>query len=195
VSYPLTLRFKVLAIARQLSVLDSSGHLLMYAKQKAFKLKEAITIYADEEQTRPIYRIAADRIIDFSATYEISDAQGGYMGAVRQKGMQSLWRSRYEVVRGPDVVFTATEENPWSKVANGWFEGIPIVGVLSGYVFHPRYIVSASGGETVVRAEKKPAFFESVFEVERLPVPLSADDERLLIIAAVTMLLLERSRG
>ena len=41
-SYPLTLRFKVLALANQLSVYGADDRLLMYAKQKAFKLKEAI---------------------------------------------------------------------------------------------------------------------------------------------------------
>lgn len=38
-SYPLTLRFKILAVARQLSVFGADQRLLMYAKQKAFKLK------------------------------------------------------------------------------------------------------------------------------------------------------------
>lgn len=194
-SYPLTLRFKILAIARQLSVSGPDGRLLMYVKQKAFKLKEAITIYEDEGQTRPLYRIAADRVIDFSATYAITDANGVEIGAVRQKGAKSLWRSYYEIVRGDDVVFTATEENPWSKVANSLFEGIPIVGAMSGYVFHPRYAVRESGGEDVVRVTKQGAFLESVFDVDRLPARISADDERLLLIGTVTMVLLERRRG
>jgi hypothetical protein len=194
VSYPLTLRFKILAVARQMSVHDSSQRLLMYVKQKAFKLKEAITIYADEAQTRPLYRIAADRIIDFSATYEITASDGSYVGAIRQKGMQSLWRSRYEIVRGSDVVFTASEENPWAKVGNSIFEGIPLIGALSGYVFHPRYIISANGSG-VLRATKQAAFFESVFTAERLATPIPAEDERLLLIGAVTVLLLERRRG
>lgn len=194
-SYPLTLRFKILAIAQQLSVQDSSQQLLMYVKQKAFKLKEAITVYADKEQTRPLYQIAADRIIDFSARYNISAADGTALGAIRQKGMKSLWRSRYEILRGEDVVFTAREENPWSKFANSLFEGLPVIGALSGYVFHPRYLISANGNGDVVRATKAPAFLESVFTLERLPTRISAEDERLLVIAAVTMILLERRRG
>jgi uncharacterized protein YxjI len=193
-SYPLTLRFKILAVARQLSVWDADQRLLMYVKQKAFKLKEAITVYADEEQTRPLYRIAADRVIDFSATYGISDAAGEYVGAIRQKGMRSLWRSTYEIVRGDDIVFTVGEENPWSKVANSLFEGIPLVGVLSGYVFHPSYLIT-SRGRAVLRARKEAAFLESVFAVERLDAPLSPEDERLLLIGMVTTVLLERRRG
>jgi uncharacterized protein YxjI len=195
VSYPLTLRFKILAVARQLSVRDSNQRLLMYVKQKAFKLKEAITVYEDEEQTRPLYQIAADRVIDFSATYNISDAAGGYVGAIRQKGMKSLWRSTYEIVRGDEVVFTVREENPWAKVGNSLFEGIPVIGMLSGYVFHPSFLISASGRGDVLRARKEAAFLESVFSVQRLETPLPPEDERLLLIGMVTTVLLERRRG
>ena len=194
-SYPLTLRFKILAVARQLSVRDSNQRLLMYVKQKAFKLKEAITVYEDEQQTRPLYRIAADRVIDFSATYNITDAAGAYVGAIRQKGMKSLWRSTYEIVRGDDVVFTVREENPFAKVANSLFESIPIIGTLSGYVFHPSYLISATGRGDALRARKEAAFLESVFNVERLETALPPEDERLLLIGMVTTVLLERRRG
>jgi uncharacterized protein YxjI len=194
-SYPLTIRFKVLAIARQLSVEDAGGRLLMYVKQKAFKLKEAITVFADEEQRRALYHINADRIIDFSARYAISDAGGQQIGAVRQQGMRSIWRTRYEVVRGDDVVFEVQEENPWAKVGDHFLGEIPLLGVLAGYLFHPKYLISQAGGAAVLRATKQPAFFESRFEVERLPATLSAEDERLLLIAAVTVVLLEKNRG
>jgi hypothetical protein len=194
-SYPLTLRFKILAVARQLSVHGADQRLLMYVKQKAFKLKEAITVYADEEQTKPLYRIAADRVIDFSATYSITDAAGSYVGAIRQKGMKSLWRSTYEIVRGDDVVFTVREENPWAKIGNSLFEGIPLIGALSGYVFHPSYLISGNGRGDVLRARKEAAFLESVFSVQRLEAQLPPDDERLLLIGMVTTVLLERRRG
>ena len=194
-SYPLTLRFKVLAVARQLSVFGADERLLMYAKQKAFKLKEAITIFADREQTRPLYRVAADRIIDFSATYNISDAEGIPLGAIRQKGMKSLWRTNYEIVRGDQVLYNVREENPWAKVGNHLFENIPVLGMFSGYVFHPRFQISSNGSGPVVRVAKQPAFLESVFRIDRLPGAISPEDERLLLIGAVVMVLLERQRG
>jgi uncharacterized protein YxjI len=193
-SYPLTIRFKVLAIARQFSLEDSSGRLLMYAKQKAFKLREAITVYADEAQTRPLYRINADRIIDWSAKYHISDEAGTELGAVRQQGMRSLWRSRYDILRNDGVVFQVQEENPWAKVGDHFLGEIPIIGFFSGYLFHPKYLVLKDGAP-VLRATKQPAFFEGRFQVERLETPLSAEDERLLVIGAVTVIMLEKNRG
>jgi hypothetical protein len=195
VSYPLTLRFKILAVARQLSVSGADGRLLMYAKQKAFKLRESITLFADEAQKRPLYHVEADRIIDFAASYTITEAGGATLGAIRQLGMRSLWRSRYEIARAGQALFSVQEENPWTKVANGLFESIPILGVLSGYVFHPRYLIAAPGVGPVVRVEKQAAFLESVFEVTRLPAAIPAADEQLLLVGAVVMVLLERQRG
>lgn len=193
--YPLTLRFKKLAIAQQFSVESPAGELLMYVKQKAFKLKEAITVFADREQTRPLYRIQADRILDISATYRITDDRGGYLGEVRRRGVRSVWRARYDIHRHEEPVFTVREENPWAKVADGFLREIPVIALLSGYVFHPRYkVVSARGGD-LLRVTKRPAFLESLFHVDRLEAPLAPDDERLLLIGMVTTVLLERSRG
>ena len=38
-NYPLHLSFKILALARQLSMTDASGNRIFYVKQKVFKLK------------------------------------------------------------------------------------------------------------------------------------------------------------
>lgn len=85
-NYPLELSFKHIAIAPQLSVTDATGRLLFYVKQKAFKLKESVTVFADREQTQPVVTIAADRILDISATYNLQDLQGNTFGAVRRRG-------------------------------------------------------------------------------------------------------------
>ena len=134
-SYPLTLRFKILAVARQIAVHDSSQRLLMYVKQKAFKLKEAVTVFADEAQTRPLYKIAADRVIDFSATYNITANDGTYVGAIRQKGMKSLWRARYEIVRNGTVVFTASEKSACRTVTRTRASSICTVARAGGRSF------------------------------------------------------------
>lgn len=194
-SYPLTLRFKRIAIARQLSVEDASGQLLMYVKQQAFKLREAITVYADRAQTRPLYEVNADRVIDFAATYHISDQAGNVIGAVRQQGMRSIWRSRYDVLRAETPIFHVQEENPWAKVGDAMLGDIPGLALLSGYLFHPKYLVTSAGGAPVLRATKRPSLFEALFEIERLEEPLTTEDERLLLIGAVTTVLLEKNRG
>lgn len=194
-SYPLTLRFKRIAIARQVRVEDGSGSLLMYVKMKAFRLREAITIYGDEAQTRPLYHINADRVIDFSATYHITDASGATLGSIRQQGMRSIWRTRYDIGRAGASVFEMREENPWAKVGDALLGEIPGVNLLAGYVFNPKYLLTTADGAPVLRATKRPSLFEALFEIDRLETPLTSDDERLALIATVTAIILEKNRG
>ena len=193
-NYPLDLSFKILAIARQLSVTDSTGKLVFYVKQKAFKLKEAVTIFGDAEQTRPLYTINADRVIDFSARYHFSNGNGQHLGSVKRQGMKSLWRSRYDIMDGEAITMTIQEENPWIKVFDGLFGELPIVGMFTGYFFHPAYVVQRSNGEAVMRLEKQPALFEGKFRVEKLATMSDVEETRALL-SLLMMVLLERGKG
>ena len=195
-NFPLDLRFKVIAISRQMAVRDSLGNLICYVKQKAFKLREAITVFADEAQTMPLYRISADRIIDFSPNYRIEDTSGQLLGVVTRRGMRSLWRASYEVSRGAGgKAFIIQETNPWVKVADKLLGDIPIVGIASVYLFHPRYRVArADSGGAVMEAEKQPAIFEGRVRIDSLGA-MSPEDERLALMSLLLMLLLEKTRG
>jgi hypothetical protein len=194
VNYPLQLSFKILAIARQLSVIDTTGKLVFYVKQKAFKLKESVTIFADAEQTLPLYTINADRVLDFSANYHITDRNGTNIGAVRRQGMKSLWKARYDIFDGKAATLTIQEANPWIKVVDGLIGEIPILGMFTGYFLHPAYIVARQDGAAVMRLEKQPAFLEGKYSIEKLG-PLSESEEERVILSLLMMLLLERSRG
>jgi len=196
-NFPLDLRFKTLAIAPQIFVTDASGQPLLYVRQKAFKLKESITVFADEGQTRALYRINADRVIDFGARYIIEDAaSGATLGAVRRRGLRSIWRAHYEVERGGAPLLEAREENPWVKVADGLLGEVPILGLVSGYLFHPAYRLARAGsGEAFLRMKKQAAFLEGRYTIERTGPPAGDDDERLAVLGLLMLVLLERSRG
>ena len=193
--FPLALSFKIVALAPQLAVTDAAGDLIAYVRQKMFKLKEAVTVYSDRDQQRPVYRIAADRVIDFSAQYHIEEASGRQIGVVRRRGMRSIWRAHYEIARDGRPLLEVREENPWSKVADGVFGDIPVIGMLSGYLFHPAYRISYVGsGAPLLRVVKQPAFWEGRYTVEKIGSG-DSEDERLAVLSTVMMLLLERSRG
>lgn len=193
-NYPLQLSFKVLAIARQVSVTDATGRLIFYVKQKAFKLKEAVTVYADAEQTQPLYTMGADRVIDFSARYYFRDRTGAPLGSVKRQGMKSLWRSRYDIMDGETVTMTISEANPWSKVFDSLLGELPIVGMFTGYFFHPSYNLQRPDGTVLMRLTKEPAFFEGKFKIEKLG-PLQEREEELALLSLLMMVLIERSRG
>ncbi|CAN5152336.1 hypothetical protein BH18ACI2_BH18ACI2_11820 [soil metagenome] len=193
-NYPLNISFKILALARQLALTDVAGNLIFYVKQKAFKLKENVTVFADREQTRQLYTIKADKVLDFSARYHFADEHGVAHGSIRRRGMKSLWKAHYEIFDGEEVVLTISEENAWTKVLDGLFGEIPVLGMFTGYLFHPAYIVARTNGQPVLRLAKQPAFFEGKFTVEQQG-QLTSDEERRALLSLIMMILLERSRG
>lgn len=192
--YPLDLSFKLLSWGPQISVTDAGGNLVFYVKQKALKLKEAVTVFADAEQTQTLYTMSADRVLDFSARYNFADQAGTGLGSVKRQGVKSLWKSHYDIMDGETVVLAIQEENPWVKILDALFTSIPIVGMFSGYVFHPAYLVSRPEGEVVMRLEKLPAFFEGKFKIEK-KADLEAIEETRALLSLLMMLLLERARG
>lgn len=193
-NFPLELSFKKVALNPQVKVSDASGSVVLYTKQKAFKLKEAVTVFADVEQTRPLYTINADRVLDFNAKYNIADAWGNQIGAVARKGRKSLWRAQYEVMDGGGQPMTIQEENGWVKVADALFNEVPVLGIFSGYVFNPTYLLSNAAGAPLMRLSKQPAFMEGKFRIEKL-ADLSEPDETRAVLSFLMMVLLERRRG
>jgi uncharacterized protein YxjI len=192
--YPLALSFKVSALAPQLSVTDANGKLVLYVKQKLFKLREEVTVFADAEQTQPLYQIDADRVLDFSARYRFTDLDGNDLGLVRREGVKSLWQAHYDICEGDAVVMTIRERNPWVKMLDGLFSLIPLVGWFSGYVLHPTFLLSRPDGEVVMRLEKQPAFFEDQFTLSK-QAELSEEEEKRALLGLLMMILLERTRG
>lgn len=193
-NYPLQLTFKKLALARQFSVTDAAGQLVFYVKRKAFKLKEAVTVFADAAQARPLYTINADRVIDFSPRYNFADAQGRHVGSVKRQGMKSLWKARYELQAAAGGAMLIQEANPWTKVFDSLVGELPIVGIFTGYMFHPAYILSRPDGAALLRLEKQPAFFEGRFKIEKLGL-LSEAEEPAAVLGLMTVVMLEKYRG
>lgn len=90
-------RRKVLTLfAPKFHIYDIFGNLVAYVEQKAFKLKEDITVFADEEKQQSLLRIRARQIIDFSAAYDVVDTSTQQtVGALRRKGLKSLLRDEW----------------------------------------------------------------------------------------------------
>ncbi|MCB1095487.1 MAG: hypothetical protein KDN22_07890 [Verrucomicrobiae bacterium] len=194
-NYPLQLSFKIMALASQIYVRDSGGGEICYVKQKMFKLKEAVQVFTDSTRSNELCEIKADKIIDFSATYSFIDTQGKTFGAVRRKGMRSLWKAHYQITQSSDVEFEINEENGWIKVLDGLLGEIPLIGFLSGYFLHPTYVATRSiDGTPVMRVTKVPAFWEGRFKIEKL-ADIDEREELNLLMGFMMMLLLERRRG
>lgn len=198
--FPLKMTFKVLAFGPQISVTDAQGREILFVHQKLFKLKEEINVFADHSRARKIYGIKADRVLDWSARYRITDQVGRPVGSVKRHGTRSLWRASYDVLDGERVAFHIQEENAWIRLADGLLGEIPIVGLFTGYFLHPVYLVSRNGSgdgmpDVVMRMTKKPSFLERSFHLERVADGLTPEEEERLLLSLFMVTLLERRRG
>jgi uncharacterized protein YxjI len=194
IQYPLTLSFKIFALASQFSVTDDSGRVIAWAAQKLFKLKEAVSVFSDSSKNEVLFTIKADRVMDFGARYHFTDGQGKPLGSVQRQGMRSIWRAQYDILDNANASLKIREENPWIKVADGVLGAIPLGEFFTGFLFHPAYLVSRPDGTPLVRIQKKSAFLESRFSVERI-APMEKLEEQRVLLSLIMLVLLERQRG
>lgn len=194
--WPLKLSFKILALASQATVTDANGRVVCYTKQKLFKFREHVEIFTDDTRTTLLAEIKTKKILDWSARYHFTDAKNGDIGSVGRRGWRSMWRAHYEVFNPGDETpdFSIREENAAAKFFDGILGEIPIIGMLTGYLFHPRYAATKSSGEVMMRMTKQAAFWEGKFIIEK-PGELTEREELNLIMSYLMMVLLERKRG
>ncbi|MFK7804730.1 MAG: hypothetical protein AB8G95_24045 [Anaerolineae bacterium] len=192
--FPIKLQFKILALAPQITATDASGRKLFYVKQKLLKLKEEVKVYTDETQTEILYEINADRVIDFSAQYHFKDAQGNELGSIKRRGRRSLFKAHYDIFNNGEIVASIHEESGWSRFGDAMFSEIPIIGMFSGYIFNPTYLVTRPDGTDIVKIKKQKAMLESTFTIEEA-VDINEAAEIRTVLAILMMTLLERSRS
>lgn len=193
-TYPLMLRFKFFALTPQVYVQDATGAEIAYVKQRLFRLREKVEVYANASRSALVATIAADRIIDFNAVYRFQMGDGRSLGCIRRRGLRSLWSAHYEIL---DEAGTVTHEmreiNPMVKFVDGLLGDIPIVGLFTGYFLHPQYEILRHGAP-IVRITKSRSLIEGRFIVEKLG-DLEALDETRIVLSLLMFVLMERSRG
>jgi hypothetical protein len=195
--YPLDIRFKLVALAPRMNVTDAAGQNVCFVSQNVWKLKEDIQVYQDETRSRELYRIRADKIMDFSTTYHFTEsATGQPLGAIKSKGWRSLWRATYEVTDPQGrLTHTITEDNPWVKIGDVLLGEIPIVGMFTGYLLHPSYsALDATTQHPDMQIKKEPAFFEGRYSLHQQG-EISREDELRLLLSFMLMVQFMRRRG
>lgn len=193
--FPINFRFKITSLSNDFTATDANGKVVAYVKQKLFKLKEDISIYSDETKTKVNYKIKADRWLDFSAAYSFSDEHGKVFGKIVRKGWRSLWKTNYEIIDQHEKrQYIISEENAWVKVMDSLFGQIPILGMFTGYVFNPTYLLTNEKDATIVNLKKQPSFFGREFQVNKIG-EIDGDDDDRIMLGLMMMILLERRKG
>lgn len=171
------IRRKVLKIfGAAFHVYAPDGSLVAFCKQKAFKLKEDIRLFADEECTQPLLVIAARNILDFSTTYDVTLPTGEVVGSLRRKGMSSTFiRDTWLVFNAANAqIATLQEDSGWLGFARRYID-------LVSLLVPQKFQLTAADGRVI-------ASFRTHFNlfVYRLSITIHADDPQLddLVILA-----------
>ena len=200
--YPLNLRFRLVALAPRIIVTDSAPTEILYVKQKVFKLREDIRIFSDESESREMFNIQAEQILDFNTRYNFYDSKNGeHMGSVKARGWRSLWRATY-LIDDPaqQQMMVIKEDNPWVKVADSLIGDMPVIGWFSGFLFHPSYTAYRGSDEDdrsqpVMQIKKQGAFFENLFTIELLDQNMTWEEEASAVLSFMLMVQFMRRRG
>lgn len=195
IQFPLTLTFKIGTLANDFVVKDATDTTISYVKQKMFKFVEEVNVFTNETSSALLYQIKANQWIDFSASYAFTNNIGVEIGRVGRKGWASIWKSRYEIFdekQQQDLLIE--EENGWIKVLDALLSQVPVLGIFTGYLFNPSYIVKRPNGTEVVRLKKIPSFWGRRFSVDKLTEFEIGEEERI-VLSLMMMILLERRKG
>ena len=195
-NYPLDFKFKITTLSSDFNITDRHGNYVAYVREKMFKLKEDVIVFNDESKSQELFRIKADRWLDFNASYSMTDlSTHKTFGRLARKGMRSIWKSQYDIIDGNEKIkFQINEDNAWIKIWDSFVGEIPIIGMFTGYFLNPSYTVKDASGKEYFKLKKMPSLIGRRFQLDRL-IDIDDEDESLVILSFLMMVLLERERG
>jgi hypothetical protein len=156
---------------------------------------DEVVVYDNDLKSNILFTIKANKWIDFSATYTFTNHLGQEIGRIGRKGWASIWKARYEIFdEKANQDLLVQEENAWVKVGDAILSEIPILGLFTGYLFNPSYIVTRPDGTEVIRLKKQPSLVGRRFLLEKLNNFEPGEEERV-ILGLMMMILMERRRG
>ena len=193
--FPLQFNFKITTLSNDFTAIDANGNTIGYIRQKMLRLLEEVQVFNNQSKSELNYTIRANRWLDFTVTYTFTNNKGQEFGFIVRKGWSSIWKAHYEILNPQKQTdFIVREANPWTKVFDSMLGEIPLLGLLSGYLFHPAYNVFDSKGSVVVQLKKLPSFWGRKFSVEKFQ-DIKSDEEERVVLGLMMLILLERRRG
>jgi uncharacterized protein YxjI len=157
------------------------GALLATAQQKRLAFKEAVTFYADEARTVPVFSFTARKRLDLGSGYDVLDAQGNRIGSFRKDFGASLLRSTWHL-EAPGLTATGAERNATVAVLRRAWNLVPVLGDLPApFVVH--FDFSEGDGRRVLTSTRKVSARDS-YDVH---VPGARVDGRLAAAMAVAL--------
>ena len=183
--------FKI--VGAEITVSDSdTNETVGFIKMKAFKLKEDVRLYADASMDTELLIIKARSIIDFGATYDVTDPMNGELiCSLRRKGLRSTFvRDKWEILNsGGDVIGMILETSGALAIVRRYVGAInELLELVFAFVPETFRVVALADGTEVQTAtvvhRKNPLVVKMTMDASMRP---STVDPRINV-AATTML-------
>jgi len=97
-----------------------------FVRQKRMAIKEDIRFYADESETRELWRIKARSMMEFSGRYDVTTPEGETIGVLGKVFGKSLLRSTWQIldVAGQELAI-AQERSPAVAILRRVIDVVP----------------------------------------------------------------------
>jgi uncharacterized protein YxjI len=99
---------------------------IAFVRQKRMAIKEDIRFYADESETRELWRIKARSMMEFSGRYDVTTPEGETIGVLGKVFGKSLLRSTWQIldVAGQELAI-AQERSPAVAILRRVIDVVP----------------------------------------------------------------------
>lgn len=92
-------------LGRTTRVFAPDGQLACFMKAKLLSWRDETTLFADEQQTRPMMTLKARQIVGFNINHDVFDsATGMRLGSIRNRGI-GFFRDAWDLLDGNDQPF------------------------------------------------------------------------------------------
>lgn len=189
-AYPLTITFGVETFRKRIRVTDTNGQLIVQAHAKLTSVKEDFTLFADEHETQPLYRIRRN---DFAGiSYSIETLDGEPRGTVMLSTAPMLSPNTYDLIDASNAKLAQVHAaDRWVELTEFLLGDIPIVDYIVFWLLKPSYLFDDANGTTLSRLRVMPSVGERSFLLQRESL-LTARLEQLAIPVALIVTLIER---
>lgn len=164
---------------REFRVFDPAGNQVLYVRHKMFTLKDRWSIFSDDSMRVALVSLGARQIFGLNIVTDVTDAHTNQsIGAVRSRGLKSIFKDTWEVLGPTDQVIGHFQEDSNALLRR-------FIPLLLGRWHLEMY------GREVARLQQVFRFFTKEFTLELVP---GAVDPRFAIATALLALTREIAR-
>jgi len=194
IQFPVDFKFHIATIANDFSITDAMGKQICFVREKMFTLRDVIKVYNDSSKSKLLYELRSNKLIDFQQTFTITNYKGETIGKVKRKTLKSFWTATFHIYDENDNhIFTINERSGLTRMLDGFFGEIPIIGALSGYVFNPKYVLKNLNEAELMEITKEPSFWGRKFKLNNISA--KPEHYELFILSYMILLIADRERG